>query len=145
MTDGLLKLTDEAKEFAERIYLSDRHRRAAINALVHEVHGRNVLAGWWSDLITGERKDRNVGELLCLVHSEISEGLEGYRKNLKDTHLTTRPMLEVEMADAVIRILDLCGGLGLDLGGALVDKLAYNAERQDHKREARIAPDGKKI
>lgn len=116
-----------------------------LNALVADVHGRNVAAGWWSDLQTGERKERNVGELLCLVHSEISEGLEGYRKNLKDNHLTSRPMLEVEMADAVIRILDLCGGLGLDLGGALVDKLAYNAERLDHKREARLLDDGKKI
>lgn len=117
----------------------------ALNEMVAEIHGRNVKAGWWSDLNTGERKERNVGELLCLVHSEISEGLEGYRKNLQDTHLPHRPMLEVEMADTIIRIMDLCGGLGLDLGGALVEKLEYNAKRQDHTREARLQGDGKKI
>ena len=54
-----------------------------------------------------EKKDRNVGELLCLIHSEISEAMEGARKDLMDTHLTHRSMMEVELADAIIRILRL--------------------------------------
>lgn len=118
---------------------------AALDAMVANIHQRNVDAGWWSDLVTGERKERNVGELLCLIHSEISEGLEGHRKNLQDTHLPHHPMLTVEMADAFIREADLCGGLKLSFGRAVVEKLAYNAQRQDHKREARLANDGKKI
>lgn len=113
-----------------------------INTLAHDVHKANEK--WWVELNTGERLNRNVGEMLCLVHSEISEAMEGHRKGLQDTHLTDRPMIEVELADAVIRIFDIAAGLGLDLGGAYTAKMAYNASRKDHKREARLADGGKK-
>lgn len=115
-----------------------------INQLVREVHQANIDAGWWSDLATGQRVERNVGELLCLIHSEISEAMEGHRKNLMDDKLPHRPMIEVELADAIIRIFDLAGGLGLDLGGAFSEKRAFNAHRADHKAEARKLPTGKK-
>ena len=88
---------------------------------------------------------RNVGELLCLVHSEISEAMEGHRKLLMDDHLPTRTMLEVELADAVIRILDLAGGLGLDIGGAIAEKLLFNSTRTDHKIANRRLANGKKF
>jgi hypothetical protein len=109
------------------------------------LHQMNVKVGWWSDINTGERKERNVPEMLCLIHSEISEALEGYRKSLMDDHLTHRKMIEVELADAVIRICDVAEGLGLDLAGALVEKTLYNATRADHKIENRRAENGKKI
>jgi hypothetical protein len=54
-------------------------------------------------------------------------------------------MEEVEMVDALIRILDYCAGHGLDLQGAYVEKLSYNATRQDHKPENRRAEGGKKF
>lgn len=114
-----------------------------VRAGVTLIHGLNVKAGWWSDLHTGEPLKRNVGELLCLVHSEISEAMEGHRKNLKDDKLPHRPMIEVELADAVIRIFDIAGGLKLDLAGALIEKLKYNQSRADHKPEARKAEGGK--
>ncbi len=117
----------------------------SINTLVHAIHQRNVDAGWWTDIETGKRKDRNVGELLCLIHSEISEAMEGYRKNLQDDKLPHRPMIEVELADAFIRMLDLCGALNLDLGGAFVEKLNYNLSREDHKIENRLGENGKKF
>ena len=66
---------------------------------------------------------------LALIHSEVSEGLEGYRKNLNDDHLPHRKMLEVELADAVIRIFDLAGALKFDLGAAIQEKLAYNSQQ----------------
>ena len=88
---------------------------------------------------------RNVGELLCLVHSEISEAMEGHRKGLMDDKLPTRSMLEVELADAVIRIFDTSGGLGLDVAGAIAEKLEYNATRHDHTLENRRAVGGKKF
>lgn len=108
-------------------------------------HDMAVSSGWWKDIKTGEdmRGKRNVGELLCLVHSEISEAMEGHRKNLMDDHLPTRKMFEVELADAVIRIMDLAGGYDLDLGGAIAEKLEYNAQRADHKIENRKAEGGK--
>lgn len=112
---------------------------------VQACHGAAVRGGWWTDLVTGLPKDRNKGECIALIHSELSEALEGERKNLMDDHLTNRKMAEVEMADAVIRIFDYCGAHGYDIAGAMVEKLAYNAVRADHKIENRQKDDGKKI
>ena len=117
----------------------------AAKALTDACHNRARRNGWWSNLKTGKPKKRPVPELLCLVHSEISEALEGFRKNQKDDHLKNRSMLEVELADAVIRIFDTAGGLGLDLAGALAEKLEYNDKRADHKPENRAKKGGKKI
>jgi hypothetical protein len=117
-----------------------------INNLVADIHADNRDAGWWNDLKTGEpllNRPHVVGEKLCLVHSEISEAMEGHRKNLNDDKLPHRPMIEVELADAVIRIFDLAGALCLDLGGAIAEKRAFNAVREDHKPEARAAAGGK--
>jgi len=116
-----------------------------INSLVSEVYTDNIQMGWYSDPATGQRKERNVGEMLALIHSEVSEALEGYRKNLYDDHLPNRSMIEVELADVIIRVFDLAGYLSLDLGGAYIEKRAYNAKRQDHKLEARRGEHGKKI
>lgn len=112
-----------------------------LNELAAEVHQANIL--WWKDLQTGELKQRNVGELLMLVTSELAEAMEGHRKNLHDDKLTHRSMFEVELADALIRLLDLAAGLGLDLGGAFEEKMAYNAKRADHTVAGRLAPGGK--
>lgn len=124
------------------------------NALVMACHSAAFRAGWWRDLKTGHdhiAEIRNgtrfgkalVAEKLALVHSEVSEGLEGHRKGLTDDKLPHRTMLEVELADAVIRIADLAGALGIDLGGAIAEKLAFNAQRADHKPEHRLAEGGK--
>lgn len=112
-----------------------------IAELVERVHAGNDR--WWRDLHTGERLTRNVGELLMLTVSELAEAMEGHRKNLYDAHLPHRKSFEVELADAVIRIFDMAGGLGLDLAGAFEEKLTYNATRADHTHEARRAPGGK--
>lgn len=73
--------------------------------------------------------ERNVGELLMLINTELSEGMEAWRKNKMDDHLPNRSGLEVELADALIRILDMAAGLRLDLGGAFLEKLKYNKSR----------------
>lgn len=134
--------------FANAIETAKDHQRrnhaSNFEELCRVIHQGNVDAGWWTDLATGERKNRNVGELLMLVVSEIAEGMEGHRKSLQDDKLPHRPMLEVELADAIIRIADIAGGLGLDVAGAIVEKRAYNATREDHKIESRKAATGKK-
>lgn len=121
--------------------------KTVINSMAKYCFGNNVKAGWWTDIKTGESTvgKRNIGELLCLVHSEISESLEGYRKNLNDDKLPHRKMFEVELADAIIRIFDIAGSEGMDLGGAFAEKIVYNKHRADHKIENRIKNNGKKF
>jgi len=112
------------------------------------VLSRTVRKGndtWWHDPKTGEKVVRNRPEMMMLMVSEIAEAMEGYRKNKMDDHLPNRPMEEVEFADLVIRVLDYCGEFHIDLDGAIMEKLAYNRNRADHKPEARLAEGGKKF
>jgi hypothetical protein len=113
-----------------------------LNNLSRDCHADNQH--WWRDPVTGERIERNKGEMLCLMHSEISECMEGERKGLMDDHLPHRRMAEVELADTLIRIFDYAGAFGYDLDGAMAEKRAYNKQRADHKAEARLRADGKK-
>lgn len=191
----------------------------ALAARVHEANKK-----WWTNIETGEPLILNLGERCMLVTSELSECLEAERKNLMDDHLPHRKGAEVEMADTVIRLLDMygaeqgatfppikrssvddslyikytseranamdsiiantsdrgnradwlfainkvvtmfrtipyrsdliliiqmcelyCENFGYDLWGAFEDKMAYNAERADHKTENRIKDGGKKF
>lgn len=116
---------------------SDRYEHS-VNMLMDLCYGLSREAGWHD-------KPREVGTMLALIHSEVSEALEGFRKDLNDDHLPNRKMAEVELADAVIRIFDLAGSQGFDLGAALVEKLKYNTTRADHKLENRKLENGKKF
>lgn len=118
-----------------------------INQLAELTHALNRQVGWWNEYDEMPEKYRKhfIAGKLALVHSEVSEGLEGFRKGLMDDHLPHRPMVEVEMADAIIRILDLAGAMGLDLGGAVAEKLYYNTQRPDHKLENREKDGGKSL
>lgn len=100
---------------------------------------------WWRDPRTGERINRNKGELLMLIVSEVAEAMEGERKNLQDDKLPHRAMAEVELVDALIRIFDYAGAFGYDLEGAYQEKTIFNAQRVDHKAEARLAANGKQF
>lgn len=66
---------------------------------------------------------------ICLMHSELSEACEGIRRNLMDDHLPDRKMVEVELADTVIRIMNYASHTGLDVAGAIAEKVAYNSRR----------------
>lgn len=123
---------------------------AAGNLLRDVCHNASARAGWWNDPDTGDDLAATpqfpyvVGTKMMLVVSEVAEAVEGHRKGLKDDKLPHRSMVEVELADAVIRIADLAGKLGLDLGGAIAEKLAYNRVRPDHKPEHRAGEGGKR-
>lgn len=81
-----------------------------LRALAVEIHAGNIVAGWWKkDEVTGRTMHRNTGELLALIHSEISEADHGFEIGLMDDKLTHRRMTEVELADVAIRVLDLLG------------------------------------
>lgn len=99
---------------------------------------------WWIDMETGVPLARNKGELICLIHSELSEAMEGERKDLMDDKLPHRKMAEVELVDALIRIFDYAAAFSYDLQGAFDEKIAFNAQREDHKHEARQLAGGKK-
>ena len=100
---------------------------------------------WYHNPLTGEPIELNHGERFALMHSEISEAMEAHRKGLMSDHLPKRTGVEEELADALIRIFDYCGDNNLDIGGAFVEKMQYNRQREDHTNTARLAPGGKKF
>lgn len=122
--------------------MSIKHK---INDVVDKCHQASVDAGWWTDK-EGNHLTLNpmcFSNKLCLTHSELSEAMEADRKDLQDDKLPHRHGREVELADAVIRIFDLAAAYNMDLGGAIEEKMAFNAIRPDHKKEAREAAGGK--
>ncbi len=173
-----------------------------LNILAFDIYQQNKAVGWWDD------PDRCIYQTLQLVSTEIAEATEGERKNLMDDHLPHRKMGEVELADALIRLLDLAGryewryfsitranrmisqiesiggkhlilnkdlcnlatsiidnhhkdrinrlysslvngifavarSQNYDITGAMIEKLTYNKQRADHKRENRQKEGGK--
>ncbi len=76
---------------------------------------------------------KNFGEQIALIHSELSEALEAARHdNPNDQHLPEFSSVEVELADTIIRVLDVCGYKKIRIGEVLVAKMQYNKKRE-HK------------
>lgn len=125
---------------------------STINSLSQAIYEANKEKGFWP-----KDKDRNIGEALMLITSELSEALEADRKarranypayedvfesiadEMKDPYgdlahecafkAHIKDTFEDELADAVIRLLDLCGGLGINIGRHIYLKVAFNATR----------------
>lgn len=141
---------------AEAITLGKWHG-SILNEMAKACHSNSVAKGFWDEpawvavlnkYFSGDNPDVrlppdvimalnqamagphwNPGEKIALMHSELSEGLEGIRKPQPDQHLTSFPSDLVEMADCVIRIFDYCAKKGYDLGAAVVGKHSYNMTR----------------
>ena len=87
-----------------------------INEMIKAIHLNAVKHGWWE-------KQRPIPELLCLIHSEVSEALEAYR-NKDDENFNE------ELADIVIRVLDMAGGFNIDLQKEIIKKHNININRE---------------
>lgn len=119
----------------------DEQLAAALNVLANDIHDDSVSAGWWDD---GDDK-YVLATKLMLVVSEVAEAMEGLRKDQWDDHLPHRKMVEVEVADALIRLLDFATALDMNIGSTVMEKLEYNRNRLDHKQETRQAAGGKQF
>lgn len=172
----------------------DLDHTGSLHAFYTDIHARNVAAGWWTNIETGEPLKRSVGEMFMLMVTELAEAYEAYLTNADDDKLPQHPGLGVELGDLEIRLADFCGGLAAgkivandpsvynpgaimfgavcdiakryeairktpeargdaekgeflspqDVATMVTDKLAFNANRADHKIENRLKPDGKR-
>lgn len=102
----------------------------SINSLAADIHKNAVAHGWWGE---GQKLDRNVGELLALAHGELSEALEEYRNgHFDDVYYSEGGKPEggrFEVADTIIRLLDMAESRGWDMEAAILLKHHYNLGR----------------
>jgi len=92
-----------------------------ISTMIQECHSVAKEKGFWD-------KERNVGEMLMLIVSELGEAIEAHRHG--HLGLLKKDTFEDELADTAIRLFDMCGGLGIDLEKQIEWKMSFNKTRE---------------
>ncbi len=96
---------------------------SAWDQMAAEVHATAKDKGWWDH-------DRNDGEIIALMHSELSEALEALRADKRvDDHVPEFTGLEIELADLIIRVMDYGAARKLRIPEAIFAKMLYNEGR----------------
>jgi len=109
-------MSNPTNEVAEKIQTTK-----TISERVEECHKIAKEKGFWD-------QDRNVGEMLMLIVSELGEAIEAHRKG--DRGLLKKDTFEDELADTAIRLFDMCGGLKIDLEKQIEWKMSFNRTRE---------------
>lgn len=159
----------ERKNKEEMKYEINEHEILAIQSLTNKLYGQAFESGWhnkpvrpdpsaydhWRDYVDeleiyadkmyASLEVAEISQKLMLIVTEVAEAMEGHRKDLMDDKLPHHKMVAVELADAIIRILDFCGRYGIDIGSIIAEKHSFNAVRSDHKLENRMKDGGKRI
>lgn len=95
----------------------------ALHELQAQIFSTAQEKGWWE-------KERNFGEAVALMHSELSEALEAHRHgNPPSDKIPEFSGVEEEFADEIIRILDIAAGFDLNVIGAIFAKIRFNQSR----------------
>ncbi len=104
-----------------------------INEIAKSIHDNAKAHGFWDD------PKPNLPEKVALIHGELSEFLEGLREPrlLQDKHCKDKLNIEIELADAIIRLLDLAKHMNIDIEDAIIAKHAFNCSRP-HKHNKKF-------
>lgn len=100
--------------------------RSGLYTLSEEAYAIAIDKGWFN-----ENEMRNFGELLALVHSEVSEALEAGRiGNPESEKIPGNSHVSEELADVVIRVLDISEHFSLNVPDAIIAKMEFNRTRE---------------
>lgn len=121
---NVLPVDDKSDYEALHTYNADQEFVTAWNYKAHQAHQNAKNKGFWEN-------DRNDGEMIALIHSELSEALEALRHgNPHDDKIPQFSGVEAELGDVVIRIFDMAAARGWRVAEAVVAKMAYNPTRE---------------